>query len=60
MYRMTNLQVIFNHSKNWADAKEDTEKASPIFRLTAFEVQSYMASNLSYQELQFDVQHAHV
>ena len=57
---MTNLQVIFNDSKNWADAKEDTEKASPNLWRTACEVQSYMASNLSYQELQFDVQHAYI
>ena len=57
---MTNLQVIFNHFKNWADAKEDTEKASSNLWLAAFEVQYYMASNLSYEELQFDVQHAYV
>ena len=60
MYHMTSLQVIFNPSKNWVNAKEDTEKASPNLWLTAFEVHSYMASNLSYQELQFDVQHAHI
>ena len=60
MYRMTNLQVIFTHSKNWADAKEDTEKASSNLWLTALEVQSHMAFNLSYQELQFDIQHAYI
>ena len=60
MYRMTNLQVIFDHSKNWADAKEDTEKGSPNLWLTAFNVQSYMASNWSYQQLQFDVKHAYI
>ena len=31
IYHKTNLQVIFNHSKNRADAKEDTEKASSNF-----------------------------
>ena len=60
MYHITNLQVIFNHSKNRADAKEDTEKASSNLWLTAFEVQYYITSNLSYPELQFDVQHAYI
>ena len=57
---MPKLQVICNPSKNRADAEEDTKNASPNLLLTPFEVQSYMASNLSYQELQFDVQHAHI
>ena len=60
MCHMPKLQVICNPSKNRADAKEDTEKASPNLWLTAFEVQCYMATNLSYQELQFDVQHAYI
>ena len=60
MYHMTNLKIRFNTSKNWADAKEDTEKASSNFSLAAIEVQSYMATNLSYRVLQFDVQHAYI
>ena len=54
------MQVIFNPSKNWANAKEDTEKASPNFLMAASEVHSYTATNLSYPELQFDVQHANI
>ena len=47
-------------SKNRADLKEDTEKASSNLWLTAFEVQCYITSNLSYPELEFDVQHAYI
>ena len=60
MCHMPKLQVICDPSKNRADAKEDTEKASSNLWLTAFDVQRYMASNLSYPELQFDVQHAYI
>ena len=47
-------------SKNRADAKEDTAKVSTNLWLTAFEVQCYITSNLSYPERQFDVQHAYI
>ena len=32
----------------------------PPILLAAFEFQSYMAANLSYPKLQFDVQHAYI
>ena len=41
-------------------AKEDTEKASPNSLTAGSEVHSYTATNFSYPELQFDVQHANI
>ena len=60
MYHMTSLQVIFNTSKNWVNAKEDTGKASSNFLLAASEGQSYTATNLSSPALQFDIKHANI